>query len=160
MTKITYPFVPKSNSRLQPGHFWGIKLSNGKYACGIVLDVPRTKGAYNTRNFYAGLLDWVGDSKPTALTLETALLKTLIQGEAHIKVISEYNEAIEGQIDLVKNNLEIALVVNSLYYSVYSQVLRGYEVVRKAEEEDHTSLKNHSTFGYAVINNTANRLLV
>lgn len=63
---IAYPFVPKSNARLKPGHFWPIKLSNSKYACGIVLDVPKEKGLYTTRMFYAGLLDWIGDSKPTA----------------------------------------------------------------------------------------------
>jgi len=156
---IAYPFVPKSNARLRPGHFWPIKLSNSKYACGIVLDVPKEKGLYTTRMFYAGLLDWIGDSKPTANSLESSPLTILRQGHAHIKTILFCNEAIEGYIDPVKNNLEIELVVDALYYSTATKVLKGFEVVRKATMQDHENLRNKSAWGYAVINNSANHLL-
>ena len=159
LMNITYPFTPKSNAHIRPGHFWPIRLSNGKFACGIVLDLPRERGTHGTRNFYAGLLDWVGDSKPTVESLEASALKVLKQGSVHIKTILEYDEAIEGQIDLGKNNLAPALVVDQINYSLHSKILRGYEVVRKATIEDHVNLENHSTWGYAVMNIQANRLL-
>ena len=157
--EVAYPFIPKSNARLKPGHFWPIKLSNEKYACGIILDVPKERGLYKTKVFYAGLLDWVGSSKPTVESLEASPLTTLDQGHVHIKTILAFNEAIEGYIDLAKTNLQIELVVDCMYYAPSSKVLKGYEVVRKATMQDHENLKNTSAWGYAVINISADRLL-
>ncbi len=156
---ISYPFIPKSNAKLKPGHFWPVKLSNGKYACGVVLAVPQG-GTYSTRHFYVGLLDWVGDSKPTVDSLDSSRLKLLREGNVHIKTISIHNEAIEGCIDLVKNDLEIELVVECQVYDQYSNVLRGYEVVRKATRQDHETLQTKSTWGYDIITLYANKLLV
>jgi hypothetical protein len=156
---ITYPFIPKSNSKLRPGHFWPIKLSNGQFACGIVLTIPTDKGLYNTRNFYAGLLNWTGMEKPTSDSLESAQLKILDNGVAHIKTILTQGEAIEGQIDLLKNDLEIELVVDSRVYSNSSYVLKGFQTIRKATRQDHQILKTKSTWGYEVIVIQANRLL-
>ena len=156
---IVFPFIPKSNSKLKPGHFWPIQLSNGKYACGIVLDVPLDKNGYNTRNIYAGLLSWTNSSKPTVQDLESSSLKIIDQGHAHIKTITIQSESIVGLIDLRKNNLEINMVVDSQTYSINSIVLKGFEIIRKATIRDHTDLKTKSSWGYSVIIISANRLL-
>ena len=156
---ITYPFIPKSNSKLRPGHFWPIKLSSGQFACGIVLSVPTEKGLYNTRSFYVGLLNWTGKEKPTQYDLELSPLQILDHGVAHIKTILTQGEAIEGQIDLVKNNLDIELTVTNQVYSQSSYVLKGFEIVRKSTPKDHETLKTKSTWGYSVIVIRANRLL-
>ncbi|TKK74610.1 hypothetical protein FDA38_38300 [Kribbella jiaozuonensis] len=53
-----YPFVPKSNAHLLPGHIWGIPLRDGRSACGVVVAVPTAEEAphqaINSRTFAAG----------------------------------------------------------------------------------------------------------
>src|SRR6266700_932410 len=41
-----YPFEPKSNTHLLPGQFWGVPLSDGRWACGRVLAVKTQSDAY------------------------------------------------------------------------------------------------------------------
>lgn len=74
---VKFPFIPKSNLKIEPGYFWPIKLLNGNYGCGIVLDVPRDKQPADTRTFYVGLLNWTGNLKPTIQSLESMPLKIL-----------------------------------------------------------------------------------
>ncbi len=155
----TYPFVPKTNSKLRPGHFWPIQLSDGKFGCGIVLSVPAEKGPNKTKIFYAGLLNWTGDSKPTSASLSLTHLKILDSGVAGIMTILTQGEAIEGHIDLLPNNLEIDVTVSSQHYSTNSMALKGFEIVRKATGEDYATLKLNSTWGCEVIVLMANRLL-
>ena len=40
-----YPFEPKSNAHLLPGQFWGVPLSDGRWACGRVLAVKTQSDA-------------------------------------------------------------------------------------------------------------------
>jgi len=59
-----YPFEPKSNTHLLPGQFWGVPLSDGRWACGRVLAVKTQPDAYfpgNSRTFLAALMYWQGD---------------------------------------------------------------------------------------------------
>jgi hypothetical protein len=155
---LKFPFVPKSNAQIEPGHFWPIKLLNGKFGCGIILDVPADKKA-DSRNIYAGLLNWTGDLPPTEESLESGPLKTLDEGFVHIKTITIQEEAIQGYLDLTKNNLIPQLQVDSENYSNSSSVLRGFSVVRSSTPIDHTQLNTESTWGYEVIIATANKLL-
>ena len=70
-----YPFVPKSNRWLEAGQFWAVPLSDGRFACGRVLDVPRELDLHvpvARTMFLAGLLDWVGDTPPTAAAIAGA----------------------------------------------------------------------------------------
>lgn len=156
---ITYPFIPKSNEKLEPGQFWPIRLSTGRYACGIVLEIPRGEQRHSTKMFYAGLLDWAGDSKPTVLSLQACPLHLLNQGHAHLKTILHSDAAIEGKIDLISNHLETEPRVDSHEYSEFSKVLKGYQVIRKATRQDHEKLRAWSTWGYAFINCLAERFL-
>src|SRR5579862_1093622 len=148
---LKFPFIPKSNSKLKPGFFWPIKLSNGNYACGIILDVPNDKKLYGTRMIYVGLLNWNSKMKPTAQSLEQYKLTLEEQGFAHIKTISFHGEAIEGYIDIKKNNLDVELNVSNSHYSPGSHVLRGFHIIRNSTKEDHEKLRNKSTWGYSVI---------
>jgi Immunity protein 26 len=101
-----YPFSPKSNIKLEIGEFWAIKLSNGKYGCGVILDLP-SKEDKNTKGFFIGLLNWVSPEKPSPLDLETTEIRLLEQGEAHIKTITKRDEQIIGKINLDKTNITI-----------------------------------------------------
>src|SRR4051794_16087278 len=90
MRKVSYPFLPKSNTYLMPGHFWAIPLGTNKFACGRVIQVSKE----DKRGFLAGLMDWVGEYPPTAETI--AGTKTLKQGDVHIKTIHE--TGLDGMI--------------------------------------------------------------
>ena len=64
-----YPFAPKSSSYLEAGQFWAIPLTDGRFGCGRVLDVPREPDPnilVGRRAFLAGLMDWVGTAEPNA----------------------------------------------------------------------------------------------
>jgi len=156
---IKYPFIPKSNSKLKPGHFWPIRLSDGNFACGLVLDVPCDKKKSNSRMFYAALLSWTSALKPTSQSLESSVMKILDQGHAHIKTITIQGEAIEGLIDLKKAKLKIAFLVDSDDYSPNSYVYKGFQIIRKSTRQDHKNLNTQSTWGYNVIISSANQFL-
>lgn len=83
MRKVSYPFLPKSNTYLISGQFWAIPLQSNKFACGRVIEVSKE----DKRGFLAGLMDWVGEYPPSAETI--AGKKTLEQGDVHIKTIRE-----------------------------------------------------------------------
>lgn len=92
---IQYPFVPKSNSQLIPGQFFNVHLKNGKHACGRVLAVPSRNMKYGGRTtFLAGLMDWVGDTQPTAESI--AGHKIIKQGQAHVGIIGAHGDGILG----------------------------------------------------------------
>jgi hypothetical protein len=154
-----YPLIPKSNSKLKPGQFWTIKLSNGQYGCGIVLDVPK-KGTYSTRMFFAGLLNWTGTEKPTKFQLENSNLEIIDQGKAHIKAITCEGESIEGEVNLSKCRTEIKSEVDSREYGPCSFVVKGFSILHKASRAEHEELKTQSTWGFRLINLQAEKLLV
>lgn len=154
----TDPFVPKSNKKLLPGQYWPIRLSNGKYALGIVLDVPSQKDQ-DTKGFFAGLLNWVGDEIPDASTLQKSKPQLLKQAKAHIKTIAVTNSEIRGHVDLAELNIEIPLQVDSRIYSPSSKLLQGYKIIRKATPKDHELHPVQSTWGYNFINILAEDLL-
>lgn len=89
-----YPFVPKTTRHMKPGQFWAVPLSDGRYACGYVVAVDRTRRV----DFVAGLTDWVGDAKPTAADLRGH--RVIEQGQAHLKAITLQGGEILGCCDL------------------------------------------------------------
>ena len=96
-----YPFEPKSNAHLLPGQFWGVPLSDGRWACGRVLAVKTQSDAYfpgNSRTFLAALMYWQGDQPPT--TEAIAGRQVLAQGWAHVRSIQLNGQMILGRRDL------------------------------------------------------------
>jgi hypothetical protein len=158
LIQISYPFKPKSNSKLEPGQFWSIKLENGEYACGLVLSVPPRENR-DTKTVFVGLLSWHGKTKPTSEVLEGSNLEIIDQGEAHVKTITSFGESIEGKIELHKAKIVIANEVDS-NYGPHSYVVNGFNVLGKSAPEDHEKLKKHRTWGYNFINLLANKYLI
>lgn len=146
-----YPFVPKSNRWLEAGQFWSVPLSDGRFACGFVLDVPREPDVHapvSTKTFLAGLLDWVGGVPPTSGSIAGAGL--FAQGFAHIKAITRTG----GQV-LGCRGLEVDGITPALWRSheggggtvwVYAGARRLRPVV--AADRD---LPVIGTWGYSVI---------
>jgi hypothetical protein len=107
VASVAYPFEPRSNAHLEAGQFWGIPLSDGRFACGRVLAVPRSPDpAYpvNARTFLAGLLDWVGDAPPTSASIAGATSRA--QGFVHIKAIRENGGVVLGTRPLELDGIE------------------------------------------------------
>jgi hypothetical protein len=145
-----YPFVPKSNAYLRAGQYWAVPLSDGRFACGRVLDVPREPDLHvpvGRMMFLAGLLDWVGETPPTNQAIEGASL--FAQGFAHIKAISTTGAAVLGRRDL-----EADRIVPDLWRSHEAAgtvwLYEGARRVRPATSADRT-LPVMGTWGYSVI---------
>ena len=88
-----YPFVPKSNRYLQPGQFWALPLSDGRYGCGRVMVVPAF-GPKDRVNFVAGLAGWIGSELPTEDSIAGA--PVLLQAKTHIDAIAKTGGSVLG----------------------------------------------------------------
>jgi hypothetical protein len=64
-----YPFVPRSAGSLKRGQFWAIPLSDGSYACGVVIGPYKAEGPGSRSWFVGALVDWWGPKPPTAADL-------------------------------------------------------------------------------------------
>ena len=89
---MEYPFKPKSTVHMENGQFWPIRLSDGEWACGMVLSINKE----SRREFVAGLVDWRGAEEPSASDIEGR--KIIEQGVGHIKMISEGYGRIIGRV--------------------------------------------------------------
>lgn len=98
---VAYPFVPKSTACLEPGCFWPVRLSDGRWSAASVLAVgPVSGSAYSildSRIFTAGLLTWTGNEPPTVESLAAADL--VDWGNMHVRAITRHGEQILGRWD-------------------------------------------------------------
>ncbi|UPM56096.1 Imm26 family immunity protein [Gottfriedia acidiceleris] len=151
MRKVSYPFLPKSNSFLIPGQFWAIPLKNNKFACGRVIEVSKE----DKRGFLAGLMDWVGDEPPTSESI--AGKKTLMQGDAHIKTIHEtgFEGMVLGYRSLEEDDIVPDMFKSESVFSETCKLMKGYEKIRPINKEEWEKYSTFSTWGYLVIKNLA-----
>jgi hypothetical protein len=102
-----YPYLPKSNASLMPGQYWGIPLSDGRFAAGVVVAVPTPEQAplhrLGTRLFVAGLLAWAGHEKPTAEALTGRKLATW--GYVHVRSIDAVGGEVLGRLEDVPGRI-------------------------------------------------------
>ncbi len=158
MTKISYPFIPKSTAYLKPGHFWSIPLDNGNFACGRVIQLKHLEsGKIDTGIYLAGLMDWIDCKPPTSESI--ARRKTLKQGAVHIKTIRENQGEILGFRALEEDGIEPWLfLTTSAGRTRYLQ--RGFtQLHEKANQQQVQELPVFSTYGYGVIKILAEKFL-
>ena len=151
--KLKYPLEPKSTAYMQPGQFWPILLSDGRYACGRVLQVDQT----SRRMFLAGLMDWTGHVEPNSESL--AKSQILYSGHAHIKTVTSLGVGITGFRELDADGLKIPLTLDQSP-GANCRLRRGYEVLRLASQEEQDRLPRFQTWGYKVISRLAERHFV
>lgn len=156
-----YPFLPRSTSYLQPGDFWSVPLSDGRFACGRVLDTKATAGpddhddlglSLSTRVFFLGLMDWVGEVAPSTDSLAGAAL--LRQGAAHILTITTTGGEILGNRDLALDGIT-GLIQASHKTGGTVWLYRGARRLRPATREEATRGPWISHWGFKVITVTA-----
>ena len=123
---MNYPFIPKSTSHLEPGQYWPIPLSNGRYGCGVVLAKLQRDGKSETRVFYAGLLQWCSKLQPNADTIKNCGF--VKKGALHIKAIISIGSEITGKADFKD------LPPNPSEYT-YDIVTMGYDVINIVAEK-------------------------
>ena len=139
-----FPFVPKSAIGLHSGDFWGIKLANGRFACGRVIQSPEP-GSRTT--LLAALLDWVGDVPPTSELIAGA--RCLRQGRIHYKSIIRTGDSILGSRPLEADGLVPWLFRGSVTW-LNSEVYEGLFPIR-AQTPDDQELPVLGTWGLNVI---------
>ena len=149
------PFKPKSTSKLRPGHIWPIKLKTNLWACGIVLELNTELTYPQTKSFYGGLLEWKGETEPTANSIVNS---NIIQsGIMHIKSITEMHSEITDYVDLEKANIQIPYLLSCIAIT-QAELLKGTTPIRKATKSDsHYPVISH--WGYDCINELANEIL-
>jgi hypothetical protein len=146
----SYPFVPKSNASLRAGQFWAVPLSDGRFGCGRVLDVPGIGDLHvpaNSRMFLAGLLDWVGPRPPTDQSIAGGQLDA--QGFAHIKTILTTGGELLGWRDLAADRI-VPAAWRSHEAGGTVWVYEGARRIRPATAEDR-ELPVMGTWGYSVL---------
>jgi hypothetical protein len=156
----TYPFEPRSNAYLEAGQFWGVPLSDGRFACGRVVAVPREPDGMlpvNTRSFLAGLMDWVGDGPPDAEAIAGS--KLVRQGMAHVKTIRENGRFVLGYRDLGLDGIT-GLRELSHYAGGTVYLYAGARRLRPATGDEIASLGIRSTWGFKVVSVVAEALFV
>jgi hypothetical protein len=159
VTSVRYPFEPKSTAHLEPGQFWGLPLSDGRFGCGRVLAVPRDADPFvpaSTRIFLAGVHRWVGDAPPTGDDIAGAEL--LAQGFAHVRTIRENGGQVLGRRPLELDGL-IPRHWRSHEAGGTVWVYEGSTRLRPATAAD-ASLPVMTTWGFKVISVIAEHVLV
>jgi hypothetical protein len=155
-----YPFEPKSNVHLLPGQFWGVPLSDGRWACGRVLAVKTQADVYfpeNSRMFLAALMRWQGDEPPTAGAI--AGRQVLAQGWAHVRSIQLNGKAILGCRDLGLDGIRGLREVTHRGGGTV-MLYEGATPLRPATRDEAATLPVFSTWGLNVISVLAERLFV
>jgi hypothetical protein len=155
-----YPFEPRSNAHLLPGQFWGVPMSDGRWACGRVLAVKTESDAYfpgNSRTFLAALMSWDSDEPPTAEAI--AGRQVLAQGWAHVRSIQLNGRVILGCRDLGLDGIRGLQEVTHRGGETV-MLYEGASPLRPATREEADTMPVFSTWGLTVISVLAERLFV
>jgi hypothetical protein len=139
---LSYPFVPKTTTRMMPGQFWALPLRDGSFGCGRVIHLMPGMRVL----FLAAVLDWHAHSPPTFESIAGA--RCLDQGQAHLKVITETGGSILGHRPLELDQIA-PWEFRQAEYHANSRVLRGLEPIRPQRPND-SCLPVLSTWGYGV----------
>ncbi len=133
---------------MKEGQFWDIPLSNGKYACGRVLQLDYSAGKRHSRSFLAGLIDWVGEDLPTSDVIAGA--KLLEQGTAHIRTIAFVGGEIRGSRPLDQDGITPFFELSHMP-GIDCRLMQGFVTLRLATLEEQMSLYIQSSWGLGVI---------
>ena len=155
-----YPFEPRSNAYLVAGQFWGVPLSDGRWACGRVLAVKAQADGYfpgNSCMFLAGLMGWHGDDLPAAEVIAGG--QVFAQGWAHVKSIRLNGQRILGCRDLGLDGIRGLREVTHRRGGTV-MLYEGAVPLRPATAEEAAAMPVLSTWGLTVISVLAERLFV
>lgn len=135
--KPSYPFIAKTTAYLTDGDFWSIPLSDGRFACGRVLQVTDKDGDRHRNFFGAGLMDWIESAPPTANALSGHVATE--QARCYVEAIALSPLGILGNRPL---HLDGITLVEELAWSPVNNVpiVRGIDLPRRATNEEKRTL--------------------
>jgi hypothetical protein len=141
------PLIPSTTARLQPGDFWSIRLADGRYSAGRVLQV------IDRVTVLGCVLDWAGDEPSTEQSIAGA--NVLAAGRMHVKTIADCGDGVRGSRSLADDNIELPLF-RSHADGPGQRLLQGATDIGPASEEDR-ALPVLSTWGFQIARQRANR---
>ena len=149
---MEYPFTPKSTSTLTPGQFWAVPMTDGRFACGRVLQLNTEEIPSKTRGFFGGLHDWVGDARPNADTISDSNL--IAFGIMHIKTISSTGGEILGHRDFALDEITMPMMASACGGNG-TMILAGSKQVRPATRDEWGVYPVLGVWGYDFITRLA-----
>jgi len=157
MPKPPYPFRPRSTSSLRAGQFWAIRLSDGRFGCGRVIQVGGDMLPTPNRSFFGGLHDWVSDVPPTADSIASSAF--LAWGVMHIRAITETGGDILGLRELAADNVKPPTLASAVGGPGMT-VLEGARSIRPASREEWGQFPVLGYWGYDFIRSLAEQHLL
>jgi len=127
------------------GQFWPIRLPEGGFACGMVLDVVSD----SRREFLAGLIGWHGPQGPLGKDIEGC--EVVAQGVGHVKMILEGYGWITGSLSSEVSPPQPILWTEHLGGSEWG-LYRGLDLIERIDAKAAEKYPTRSTWGYNVIN--------
>jgi len=156
-TKFTYPLVPKSTASLRPGQYWAVPLSDGRFACGRVVQIGCPAIPSPTRAFFGGLHDWIGSVPPSA---DAIAGRPIVEwGVMHLRAITKLGGAILGERDLGLDAIAPPARLSSMGGSG-TLLLNGAEPVRVATRDEWGTIPALGFWGYDFIQQLAEARMV
>ena len=150
-----YPFKPKSTAHIQPGDFWAVPISGGRYGCGRVIALREPGQTGSKSMLLVGLMNWIGHAPPQAGDLGG--LKTVHQAQIHLRSILETGGAILGPRPLEADEIEPDYFLSESPGST-CLLMKGYSFLRKATPSEQLTFQSLMTWGYLIIQNRAQAL--
>lgn len=99
---LTYPYVPKTTAKVQPGDFWEIRLADGRYGAGRVLQIV------DRVTILGAILHWSNDAPPTMNTIAGA--SVAFAGKMHLRLtLEDCGNGICGNRPLEADSIEIPM---------------------------------------------------
>ena len=151
---LRYPFIPKSTAQLSPGQFWAVPLSDGRFACGRVLQLGGSEIPTKSRGFFGGLHAWVGAVEPDASAI--AASSFLEFGAMHIRAITELGGNVLGEASL--QNFQMPTLLSAMG-GPDTMLLSGADALRKAKRSEWGTLPVLGYWGYGHIREIAEHRL-
>ena len=134
---MTYPLIPKSTKSLVPGQFWSVDMSDGRFACGRVLQLGGEENPSPARAFFGGLHDWVDTDPPT---VDSHLGSRFIQyGLMHIDAITQSGSALLGVRPLDADGIVLPQLLSAMG-GPGTKILCGAAHVRDAQPNEWGTL--------------------
>lgn len=143
---------PKSARDLKPGQFWGIRLDDGRYGCGRVLQVGGDRLPTPRVSFFGGLMNWVGERPPT--DTEIANAPVLAFGVMHLRAITRVGTGVLGERALELDAIDVPTLLSAMGGDG-CLVLRGAQAIRRADPSEWGRYPVLGFWGYDYIKQLA-----
>jgi len=151
-----FPFRPRTTSELAEGQFWGVRLNDGRFVCGRVLQVSGDQLPTPRVSFFGGLLNWIGDEPPDFASIAGA--GVLEWGAMHLRAITRIGTGILGARPLDLDGIQVPILLSAMA-GTGCLLLRGAQSIRVAGRSEWGKWPVLGFWGYDYIKDLAEHRL-